>query len=125
MADRVRPPREPFPAHSAPRRLFPLGLRRQTVAVRTPVCRRLRRPRPHHRSGHRIHRRQTLLLAARVAPFNHIPPGDGMHRVVRGLPRARCQVRVAVAQAPGPHFVPMCLRRLGLLDVKGTHRHGD
>ena len=48
-----------------------------------------------------------------------------MHGVVRGLPRTRRQIRVAVAYRPRPHLVPLRLRRLGLLHVKRAQRHCD
>ena len=116
-------PREAFPAEAAPCRLFPLRLRRHPVAVGGPVHRRLDGAGPHDRTAHRVAGREPFHLAPGVAPFAHIPPGHGLHRVTGSLASANRQIRVAVIYRPHSDRVPFRLGHFLLTHVKGTQGH--
>src|ERR1035437_690843 len=86
LADRIAP-RKVLGNQTTPRRLFPLRLARQAVAVGTPVADGgIARSRPIDRTGDRVTWRQPLLLAPRVAPLHHVIPGQ--------IGRASCRERV-------------------------------
>ena len=128
VRDRVHiRPRKPMPARPAPRRLLPLRLRRQPIAVRIPV-----HPVWSARSPPGlIHGRQPRLrVIAGVSPsfslraLHHFTQSYQL-TVCTGwlvaLPEPALSKAVAVAAIPRLHLVPQRLRHLIPVHVKRAH----
>ena len=116
-------PRISLTAQSASRRLFPLRLRRQPVAIIPfhPIILHIGLPGPIHHCLSRtriICRRPSLLLAPRIAPLHRVIPCHILCWMIARLPRSPIIKTITVGDGPVVNVIPQRLRHIILVHVK-------